>query len=163
MVERILKATRLDPQRLELELTESALVHDYREASAILNSLHELGVRIALDDFGTGYSNLSYLSRLPIHTLKIDRSFVQRAPIDSNDAEIVRAVIMLADALGLQVLAEGIETREQLELLRQYGCRKGQGFYFERPVPAHQVPPLLNTAAPARHKASEPSRTFKEK
>ncbi len=143
MVERILKATRLEPQRLELELTESVLVHDYQEASMILNQLHELGVRIALDDFGTGYSNLSYLSRLPIHTLKIDRSFVQRAPMDSNDAEIVRAIIMLADALGLHVLAEGIETREQLELLRQYGCQKGQGYYFARPVPANQILPLL--------------------
>lgn len=149
MVERILKATRLDPQRLELELTESVLVHDYREASAILNQLNELGVRVALDDFGTGYSNLSYLSRLPIHTLKIDRSFVQRAPVDSNDAEIVRAIIMLADALGLQVLAEGIETREQLDLLRHYGCRKGQGFYFERPMMAQQVPPLLDAGARA--------------
>jgi diguanylate cyclase (GGDEF)-like protein/PAS domain S-box-containing protein len=144
MVERILKATRLESARLELELTESVLVHDYQEASTILNQLHELGVRIALDDFGTGYSNLSYLSRLPIHTLKIDKSFVQRAPGDSNDAEIVRAIIMLADALGLQVLAEGIETREQLELLRQYGCRKGQGYYFARPLPAGDIPPLLS-------------------
>jgi diguanylate cyclase (GGDEF)-like protein/PAS domain S-box-containing protein len=143
MVERILTAARLEPQRLELELTESVLVHDYQEASAILNQLNELGVRIALDDFGTGYSNLSYLSRLPIHTLKIDRSFVQSAPNDGNDAEIVRAIIMLADALGLHVLAEGIETRDQLELLRRYGCQKGQGYYFERPVPADRVPALL--------------------
>jgi diguanylate cyclase (GGDEF)-like protein/PAS domain S-box-containing protein len=143
MVERILKAARLEPQRLELELTESVLVDDYQEASTILNQLHELGVRIALDDFGTGYSNLSYLSRLPIHTLKIDRSFVQRAPVDSNDAEIVRAIIMLADALGLQVLAEGIETREQLELLRRYGCQKGQGYFFERPLSADRIPALL--------------------
>ncbi|MDY6983957.1 MAG: bifunctional diguanylate cyclase/phosphodiesterase [Pseudomonadota bacterium] len=160
MVERILKATRLDPQRLELELTESVLVHDYREASAILNQLNELGVCVALDDFGTGYSNLSYLSRLPIHTLKIDRSFVQRAPIDSNDAEIVRAIIMLADALGLQVLAEGIETREQLDLLRHYGCRKGQGFYFERPVAADQVPPLLDarTRSPQGEPVVRPGR-----
>ncbi|HEY0962611.1 MAG TPA: EAL domain-containing protein [Pseudomonadales bacterium] len=163
MVERILKATRLDPQRLELELTESALVHDYREASAILNRLHELGVRIALDDFGTGYSNLSYLSRLPINTLKIDRSFVQRAPVDGNDAEIVRAIIMLADALGLQVLAEGIETREQLDLLRHYGCRKGQGFYFERPVAASEIPLLLAAGTALRRDGGTPSRTPKEK
>jgi diguanylate cyclase (GGDEF)-like protein/PAS domain S-box-containing protein len=148
MVERILKAVRLEPQRLELELTESVLVDDYQEASRILHQLHELGVRIALDDFGTGYSNLSYLSRLPIHTLKIDRSFVQRAPIDGNDAEIVRAIIMLADALGLQVLAEGIETREQLELLRQYGCQKGQGYLFERPLSADKIPALLVPAMP---------------
>jgi diguanylate cyclase (GGDEF)-like protein/PAS domain S-box-containing protein len=148
MVERILKAVRLDPQRLELELTESVLVDDYQEATTILNQLHDLGVRIALDDFGTGYSNLSYLSRLPINTLKIDRSFVQRAPIDSNDAEIVRAIIMLADALGLQVLAEGIETREQLDLLRHYGCQKGQGYYFERPLAADKIPALLVPAVP---------------
>ncbi|MGV3593494.1 MAG: putative bifunctional diguanylate cyclase/phosphodiesterase [Gammaproteobacteria bacterium] len=163
MVERILTATRLAPQRLELELTESALVHDHREVSTILNRLHELGVRIALDDFGTGYSNLSYLSRLPIHTLKIDRSFVQRAPVDGNDAHIVRAIITLADALGLQVLAEGIETREQLELLRQYGCRKGQGFYFEQPMAASQVPPLLSAGAIVRRRNGTQSRVSKEK
>jgi diguanylate cyclase (GGDEF)-like protein/PAS domain S-box-containing protein len=161
-VERILKISGLDPQRLELELTESVLVHDYHEASAILNRLHALGVRIALDDFGTGYSNLSYLSRLPIHTLKIDRSFVQRAPMDSNDAEIVRAIVMLAAALGLQVLAEGIETHEQLQLLREHGCRKGQGFYFERAIPAHEVLPLLNATAAMHRKARDEARPFKE-
>lgn len=163
MVERILKATRLDPQRLELELTESTLVHDHGEASTILNRLHAIGVRIALDDFGTGYSNLSYLSRLPIHTLKIDRSFVQRAPIDGNDAEIVRAIITLADALGLQVVAEGIETPEQLALLQQYGCRKGQGFYFEQPMAASQVPPLLSAGAIMHSTNGTQSRVSKEK
>jgi diguanylate cyclase (GGDEF)-like protein/PAS domain S-box-containing protein len=136
MVEQVLQVMKLDPRRLELELTESVLLHDQEEAIAILSRLYELGVQIALDDFGTGYSNLSYLARLPIHRLKIDKSFVQRAPLDNNHAEIVRAIISLSEALGLRVIAEGIETHEQLDLLREYGCMEGQGYLFARPQPA---------------------------
>lgn len=136
MVEQVLEVMKLDPRRLEVELTESVLLHDQEEAIAILSRLYELGVQIALDDFGTGYSNLSYLARLPIHRLKIDKSFVQRAPLDKNHAEIVRAIISLSEALGLRVIAEGIETHEQLDMLREYGCMEGQGYLFAKPQPA---------------------------
>lgn len=139
MVEQVLQVLKLDPRRLELELTESVLLHDQEEAISILSRLYELGVQIALDDFGTGYCNLSYLARLPIHRLKIDKSFVQRAPLDKNHAEIVRAIISLSESLGLRVIAEGIETHEQLALLREYGCMEGQGYLFARPQPARAL------------------------
>lgn len=148
MVGRILRASGIEPQQLELELTESVLVHDHEEAVNILNRLDQLGVKIALDDFGTGYSNLSYLSRLPLHYLKIDQSFVQRSLSDSNDAEIVRAIISLSESLGLRVVAEGIETEEQLEFLRSHKCNLGQGYLFSRPVPAKMIPPLLSLRSP---------------
>jgi diguanylate cyclase (GGDEF)-like protein/PAS domain S-box-containing protein len=148
MVGRILRATDIDPQRLELELTESVLVHDHEEAVKILNQLDQLGVKIALDDFGTGYSNLSYLSRLPLHYLKIDQSFVQRSLQDNNDAEIVGAIISLSDSLGLSVIAEGIETEEQLEFLRTHNCDIGQGYLFSRPVPAKMIPAILPVRSP---------------
>jgi EAL domain-containing protein (putative c-di-GMP-specific phosphodiesterase class I) len=146
MVKGALQASGLTPARLKLELTESVLVHDHDEAANILNQLNELGVGIALDDFGTGYSNLSYLSRLPIDWLKIDKSFVGRSHIDNNDAEIVRVVISLARALGLKVIAEGIETEQQLQLLRTHGCDEGQGYLFARPSPAAKIPAMLEMA-----------------
>ncbi|MEX2353470.1 MAG: EAL domain-containing protein [Gammaproteobacteria bacterium] len=147
-VGRILRETGIDPQRLELELTESVLVHNHEEAVNILTQLDQLGVKIALDDFGTGYSNLSYLSRLPLHYLKIDKSFVQRSLTDSNDAVIARAIISLSDSLGLGVVAEGIETEEQLKFLQDHQCGFGQGFLFSRPVPAKMIPPLLSVRSP---------------
>lgn len=139
MVEQVLQVLKLDPGRLELELTESVLLHDQEEAISILSRLYELGVQIALDDFGTGYCNLSYLARLPIHRLKIDKSFVQRAPLDKNHAEIVRAIVSLSEALGLRVIAEGIETHEQLDMLREYGCMEGQGYLFAKPQPSRAL------------------------
>ena len=142
-VERVLSSAGLAPALLELEVTESLLLHDHEAAFEILARLNELGVTIALDDFGTGYSNLSYLSRLPIHCLKIDRAFVQRSLEDGNDAEIVRAIVSLADALELRVVAEGIEKLEQLRLLRRLNCGEGQGFLFSHPLPAPQIPALL--------------------
>jgi EAL domain-containing protein (putative c-di-GMP-specific phosphodiesterase class I) len=101
-------------------------------------------VKIALDDFGTGYSNLSYLSRLPIHYLKIDRSFVSRCLEDKNDAEIVRAIISLSESLRFGIIAEGIETSEQLEFLKKHKCGIGQGYLFSKPVQAGMVPPMLS-------------------
>lgn len=142
-IERTLAELGLAPEQLELEITESVLVQDQDEAALILQRLNTLGVQISLDDFGTGYSNLNYLSRLPIHCLKIDKSFVQRSSKDKNDMEIVRAVISLADSLGLRVIAEGIESRQQLDMLRIYHCNEGQGYYFARPQPATKVPLLL--------------------
>lgn len=148
MVGRVLEASGIKPERLELELTESVLINDHKEAVNILNQLNELGVKIALDDFGTGYSNLSYLSRLPLDYLKIDQSFVQRSLTDNNDAEIVRAIVSLSDSLGLRVIAEGIETEEQLEFLRGYNCEFGQGYLFSRPVQAKMILPLLSLRSP---------------
>lgn len=143
IVKNALLASGLAPDRLKLELTESVLVHDHAEAARILHHLNALGVKIALDDFGTGYSNLSYLSRLPIDWLKIDKSFVGRSHVDNNDMEIVRVIISLAEALGLKVIAEGIESEDQLKLLRSHGCDEGQGYLFARPTPAAKIPPLL--------------------
>ena len=110
---------------------------------AVLRELRDIGVHLALDDFGTGYSSLSYLQRFPIDTLKIDRSFVQDLATDANDANIVSAVIAMGQSLHMRVIAEGIETREQLEFLRAHGCPVGQGFYFSRPVPALEFGRLL--------------------
>jgi EAL domain-containing protein (putative c-di-GMP-specific phosphodiesterase class I) len=103
-------------------------------ATALLRHLRELGVQLAIDDFGTGYSSLSYLHRFPIDTLKVDRSFVMRMVDNNENIEIVRTILMLAQNLGMDVVAEGVETKEQLALLRKLGCENGQGYFFSRPV-----------------------------
>lgn len=143
-VARVLKKTKLDPELLELELTESALIQDYMDAARILGRLNNLGVKIALDDFGTGYSNLSYLSRLPLHCMKVDKSFVQNFLNDANDGEIVRAIISLARAMNLHVIGEGVEKEEQMAFLQGLGCNEGQGFLFSRPLPAEDIHTLLS-------------------
>lgn len=148
MIKDILHETGLEPECLELEITESILVQDQEAVAAILEKLNALGLRISLDDFGTGYSNLSYLSRMPIDALKIDKSFVMRSLQDNNDREIVRAIISLAESLELDVMAEGIETRKQLDLLREYRCTEGQGYYFSRPLSLDEARVLLETGDP---------------
>src|SRR5882762_5129971 len=140
-VEGALRASKLEPRNLELELTEGVLVESRDRAVAVLDALKELGVQIAVDDFGTGYSSLSYLSRLPIDCLKIDRSFVSKAHEHGHDAAITQAVISLAHSLGLRVIAEGVETVEQLEFLRVHRCDQAQGYLFSpavRPEPMAQ-------------------------
>jgi EAL domain-containing protein (putative c-di-GMP-specific phosphodiesterase class I) len=138
----LLATSGLPPRTLELEITESVVLDETEAGIARLHALRELGVRLVLDDFGTGYSSLSYLRRLPLDAIKIDRSFVMglgtgEADDRSSDLPIVQAVIALAHALGIEVVAEGIETPEQLRLLRTLGCDRGQGFLFARPlVPA---------------------------
>ena len=124
---------------LEVEITETALMQDANAALSILNELHDLGVSIALDDFGTGYSSLSYLKRFPVDVLKIDRAFVCDLPHDEDDAAIVRAIIAIADKLQLSVVAEGVETQEQMTFLEQTGCDLLQGYFIQRPVPAADV------------------------
>jgi diguanylate cyclase (GGDEF)-like protein/PAS domain S-box-containing protein len=141
-VERVLAETGLPAQALELEITESALM-DAAQAGARLRRLKALGVRLAIDDFGTGYSSLAYLSRFPIDKLKVDQGFVRRMPTDSTDREIAAAVISLAKNLKLCVLAEGVETREQLAFLRERGCDLVQGYLFSKPLPEPQVTALL--------------------
>ncbi|PNY79261.1 sensor domain-containing protein [Deinococcus koreensis] len=148
-VERTLSASRLPPHLLELEITESMLIGNAAQARDRLQTLKALGVRLSIDDFGTGYSSLSYLKLLPVDTLKIDRSFVRDLTTDHNDLAIVSAVIGIAGALGLQVMAEGVETAEQAQALIGLGCRGMQGFYFARPMPSEDVPSWLRGWAPA--------------
>ena len=124
-----LGSAELDPRCLEIELTESALMVDPEKSAAALKLLRSMGVSIAIDDFGTGYSSLSYLRRLPIDKLKIDRSFVRDLPTSATDESIVRAIVSLAHSVGLQVVAEGVETAEQLECIRTLDCDQWQGYY----------------------------------
>lgn len=139
----ILDETGLDTRHLELELTESAVMHDSRETGDMLQRLNAIGVSLAIDDFGTGYSSLSYLKRFQIDRLKIDRTFVQDVTVDSDDAAITTAIISLARSLRVRTLAEGVETREQCQFLRQCGCDEVQGYYFSRPLPAEEFEALL--------------------
>jgi diguanylate cyclase (GGDEF)-like protein/PAS domain S-box-containing protein len=132
----ILKDTGLPPACLELELTESILMREVNEAMQILASLKNLGLSIAVDDFGTGYSSLNYLKQFPIDVLKIDRTFVDGLPSGEQDAQIARAIIAMAHSLNLAVIAEGVETHEQLDFLREHGCDEVQGYLFGRPMPA---------------------------
>lgn len=134
----ILEECGLPPACLELELTESILMREVNEALQILASLKNLGLSIAVDDFGTGYSSLNYLKQFPIDVLKIDRTFVDGLPEGEQDAQIARAIIAMAHSLNLAVIAEGVETHEQLEFLREHGCDEVQGYLFGRPMPAHQ-------------------------
>jgi diguanylate cyclase (GGDEF)-like protein/PAS domain S-box-containing protein len=142
-VERILEETRLTPSYLELEVTESTLMANVERSTVVLKALKTLGVRLAIDDFGTGCSSLNYLQRLPIDTLKIDRSFLRSVPTDNDDAAIVTAVIGMGRNLKQRVVAEGVETSEQLDFLRARQCEGGQGFHFGQPLPAADFEPLL--------------------
>ena len=139
LVARALREHGIHASRLELELTEGMLIDRREEAVAILNRLKAIGVQIAVDDFGTGYSSLSYLSSLPIDCLKIDRSFVMQTSQGGRHAAIAQAVISLGHSLGMRVLAEGVETPEQLEFLRRHGCDEYQGFLFSRPQTAEAI------------------------
>jgi EAL domain-containing protein (putative c-di-GMP-specific phosphodiesterase class I) len=143
-VARVLRETGADPAALVLEITESALLDDSEATLAALTGLHNLGLRLAIDDFGTGYSALSYLQRFPISVLKIDRSFIQGMARSGERSALVRAILALGQALGLNVVAEGIETNEQREQLQALGCDLGQGYLFARPVPRQAFDDLLD-------------------
>jgi predicted signal transduction protein with EAL and GGDEF domain len=132
---KLLSACGFPPARLEIEVTEEALVSDITTAKAILSSLKNQGMRVALDDFGTGYSSLKHLSQLPFDTLKIDQSFVRSMNDNDNALVIVKAIVQLAKNLGLGLIAEGIETKEQAMVLGALGCERGQGYYLGRPLP----------------------------
>ncbi|GAB3275489.1 sensor domain-containing protein [Parahaliea aestuarii] len=145
-IEQVLASTGLPAQRLELEVTESFIMAKESLAIRQLDRLFGSGVSIAIDDFGTGYSSLSYLKRLPVHRLKIDKSFIQDIPEDENDVAITAAVISMAHKLGLKVLAEGVESAAQAEFLLSSGCSEVQGFFYSRPVNANEVTAFLGKA-----------------
>lgn len=147
VVHRILNETGMKPSLLSLEITEGALMRDARQHATALQVLRDSGVRIQIDDFGTGYSSLSYLRELPIDTLKIDRSFVNHVDENPADQAIVSAILAMAKSLGLRVVAEGIETASQLEMLHRHGCEVAQGFFFSRPLPAERCRALLEELA----------------
>jgi len=140
---RIIRASGLDPSSLELEITESMVMSHGENAVAVLESLKSIGVQIALDDFGTGYSSLAYLKRFPIDTIKVDRSFIRDIPADSGDKKITRAIIAMAHSLRLKVVAEGVETADQLKFLRSHCCDAVQGYFLHRPLPEAEVAGVL--------------------
>lgn len=133
----------LAPEQLKLEITETAIIRSPETAIAVLTRIKDAGIKLALDDFGTGYSSLSYLHRLPFDTIKIDRSFINEIGSDGQSPVIVRTILSLADNLGMEVIAEGIETADQWKVLKELGCRFGQGWHFGRPVPAHKAEQAL--------------------
>jgi EAL domain-containing protein (putative c-di-GMP-specific phosphodiesterase class I)/GGDEF domain-containing protein len=139
----IIRRSGLEPSSLELEITESLVMSHGESAVAVLQKLKSIGVRIAIDDFGTGYSSLAYLKRFPIDTIKVDRSFIRDIPSDSGDKQITRAIIALAHSLKLRVVAEGVETADQLEFLRGQRCDTVQGYYLHRPLPEAEVAAVL--------------------
>ena len=136
-------ASGLDRSRIALEITENLVMEHADRAQAVLRELNEGGLELHLDDFGTGYSSLSYLRRLPLNCLKIDRSFVFKIDNDREDMAVVQAIVMLAKSLGLAVIAEGIETKKQLEIVTSLGCEYGQGYYFDKPLPADEAEELI--------------------
>jgi diguanylate cyclase (GGDEF)-like protein len=142
-VARVLEETQLEPHNLELELTESLLMEDTEEAIAKLQALRDLGVRLSIDDFGTGFSSLSYLSRFPIDTLKIDKSFIRHITTKTSDIAIAKSIIALARSLGLKVVVEGVENQAQLEFFRAHMCDEIQGYYYSQPMPGADFAKLL--------------------
>jgi diguanylate cyclase (GGDEF)-like protein/PAS domain S-box-containing protein len=154
-IRQILEATGCDPRYLEIELTESSIMHDSELGIRTLNRLKELGIRLSIDDFGTGYSSLSYLNSFPLDTLKIDRSFVMNAAIDPNAQAIIKAIVAMGHTLGFEIIAEGVEDTEQLTLLRDNGVDILQGYHFSRPIPAIEFEELIvrNPAYPLPEQA----------
>jgi EAL domain-containing protein (putative c-di-GMP-specific phosphodiesterase class I) len=147
LLERIhgtLEATGICAHQLELEITESTIMDDLDTAASTMRALHCSGIRISIDDFGTGYSSLSHLKRFPINTVKIDRSFIRDITTDPDDAAIVGAIIAMAHNMELKVIAEGVETQQQLDFLRSLQCDEVQGFLFSPPVPHHEAYTLLD-------------------
>jgi diguanylate cyclase (GGDEF)-like protein/PAS domain S-box-containing protein len=142
-VRAILQETELEPRYLEFELTETAFMQDSQSTIAVLRALKDMGIQLTLDDFGTGYSSLSYLKRFPINALKIDKSFVRGVCTDSDDSKLVSAVINLGRSFHLQVIAEGVETRDQFIALQARNCGEGQGYYFQKPIAADEFAKLL--------------------
>ena len=159
VIRRALNDAALDPRYLELEITESAVMTDPEESAGILEDLSRMGVLVSVDDFGTGYSSMSYLRRFPIDKLKIDRGFIAELMTRADDASIVRAIISLAHSLRLKVVAEGVETLEQLDFLKSMGCDQYQGYHFSPPLPATEFSELLRRKQAVRFSEEDAMRT----
>ena len=150
-IRNVIADTDMSPEHLEIELTESTVMDDAEQAIRVMKRLRDMGVRISVDDFGTGYSSLSYLRKLPLNSLKIDRSFIADVMCDSDDAAIVHTIVSLARILRLDVVAEGIETEAQLNFLRNLGCPIGQGYFFSFPLPAEEFADWVREQSPPEH------------
>jgi EAL domain-containing protein (putative c-di-GMP-specific phosphodiesterase class I) len=155
-VARHIAAQGIDPARVCLEITESVAMADPERTISVLMQLHDIGVHIAIDDFGTGHSSLSYLRRIPVHSLKIDRTFIAGLAHDPASRSIVKATIELGHALGLVVVAEGIEHQEELDAARELGCDQAQGYFIARPMSEADVPLWLAAHAGAQFEREEP-------
>jgi EAL domain-containing protein (putative c-di-GMP-specific phosphodiesterase class I) len=149
-VSRSLHESGIDPTSLHLEITETAVMRSTEASAATLEALRSLGVRLIIDDFGTGYSSLARLKRLPVTALKIDRAFVDGLGVDASDLSIVDAIAQMAHSLHLDVIAEGVETREQLEILHTLGASMGQGYLWSRPMPADEIGDWVGDALTAK-------------
>ena len=148
LVKDILGRTKLSPHMLELEITESAVMKDIEQTLSLLQQLKNLGIELAIDDFGTGYSSLSYLKRFPVHRLKIDRSFVMNICEDQDEAAITRTIIQMGHAIGLSVIAEGVETADQVDFLTENGCDEFQGYYFSKPLNSSDFRSFISNYTP---------------
>ncbi len=146
-IERALSESSLKPNCLELEITESMVMRDTKSSKKILDGIKSMGIRLAIDDFGTGYSSLASIKRFPFDCIKIDRSFIKDIPQDPDDVAITQAIIAMAHSLRLKVIAEGVETQEQLDFLSEHGCHEFQGYFFRRPQPAEDFSKLLRDNA----------------
>jgi EAL domain-containing protein (putative c-di-GMP-specific phosphodiesterase class I) len=142
-IKRVLRETGLEAGRLSLDITETEYIKALERNNPTLDGLKRLGIGVSIDDFGVGYSSLSYLKRLPADAIKIDKSFVRGLGEEVEDTAIVRMMIELAHTLGMKIIAEGVETEEQVALLEQMGCDMGQGYHFARPLPPEKVPEFL--------------------
>jgi EAL domain-containing protein (putative c-di-GMP-specific phosphodiesterase class I) len=153
----LVAAVGVDPSLIELEITESQLMHDPDHAIRVMRALCDAGMSIAIDDFGTGYSSLAYLTRFPVTALKVDRSFVRDMSRDKNDATIVRTIIEMAHSLSFTVIAEGVETEEQATLLQLLRCEQAQGYLFGPPMPADQFVGLYSLPRNKRRVKTRPA------
>ena len=143
MIEKVLQTEKTDLKNIELELTESMLMEDISKNLKTMSKLKELNIKLAIDDFGTGYSSLSYLKKFPIDKLKIDKTFIDGIPTNEDDNVIAKTIISMAHNLGLQVVAEGVETKEQFEFLKENLCNEIQGYYFSKPVSIEKIEEYL--------------------
>ena len=147
----LMKKYQMSPGELEIEVTESSMMENPEESIKRLRELREIGVEFAVDDFGTGYSSLAYLKLLPIHSLKLDRTFVSDLEENSDDSKICAATLALAHNLGLGVVAEGVETAAQQDFLVSLNCQKLQGYFYSKPLPASEILPFIRDHAPRTH------------
>ncbi|SCN46462.1 diguanylate cyclase/phosphodiesterase (GGDEF & EAL domains) with PAS/PAC sensor(s) [methanotrophic endosymbiont of Bathymodiolus azoricus (Menez Gwen)] len=148
LIKQLLREFELSGANLQLEITENLMLEDSSVVMEMLSELRAIGVQLSVDDFGTGYSSLSYLRRFPVDILKIDRSFIQDLNLDSGDDALVKAIIAMGQSLGLKVIAEGVETKEQLQFLQAHECDMIQGYYFSKPVNAEEIERLLAKPLP---------------